>query len=152
VALKKKKIAIAGIGTVGKGLVKILEQFGSELPNLMVSAIASRKKIKLPKKKIFKDTVILNDAKKLTNFDDYDILVELIGGEKGVAKEIVINALKKKKHVVTANKALVSKQWKNINYISKVNNCSIKYEAAVAGGVPIIKIIDEFLMSNKIIY
>lgn len=149
-ALDKKKIAIAGIGTVGKGLVKILEQFGSKLPNLMVSVIASRKRMKLPEKSIFKDTVILNDAKKLVNFDDYDILVELIGGDKGVAKDIVMNALKKKKHVVTANKALISKQWKNINYISKVNNCLIKYEAAVAGGVPIIKIIDEFLISNKI--
>ncbi|MFL2662268.1 MAG: homoserine dehydrogenase [Alphaproteobacteria bacterium] len=149
-ALEKKKIAIAGIGTVGKGLVKILEQFGSKLPNLMVSVIASRKRMKLPEKSIFKDTVILNDAKKLVNFDDYDILVELIGGDKGVAKDIVMNALKKKKHVVTANKALISKQWKNINYISKVNNCLIKYEAAVAGGVPIIKIIDEFLISNKI--
>ncbi len=96
-ALEKKKIAIAGIGTVGKGLVKILEQFGAEIPNLKVSVIASRKKVNLPKKKIFKDTVILNDAKKLTKFDDYDILVELIGGDDGVAKEIVINALKKKK-------------------------------------------------------
>ena len=62
-ALEKKKIAIAGIGTVGKGLVKILEQFGAEIPNLKVSVIASRKKVNLPKKKIFKDTVILNDAK-----------------------------------------------------------------------------------------
>lgn len=96
-ALEKKKIAIAGIGTVGKGLVKILEQFGSKLPNLMVSVIASRKRMKLPEKSIFKDTVILNDAKKLVNFDDYDILVELIGGDKGVAKDIVMNALKKKK-------------------------------------------------------
>lgn len=149
-ALEKKKIAIAGIGTVGKGLVKILEQFGSEIPNLKVSVIASRKKIRLPKKKIFKDTVILNDAKKLIKFEDYDILVELIGGDDGIAKEIVINALKKKKHVVTANKAMISKYWKDINYISKANKCSIKYEAAVAGGVPIIKIIDEFLISNKI--
>ena len=149
-ALTKAKIAIAGIGTVGKGLLRILEVLGSNASNIEVTAIASRRKVNIPNKTLFKKTQIFKDAEQLLQYDNYDILVELIGGEDGVAKKIVFNALKKKKYVVTANKALISKYWKDLNKISNEMGVSIKFEAAVAGGVPIIKIINEFLVSNKI--
>ncbi len=149
-ALKKTKIAIAGIGTVGKGLLRILEALGSDSSEIEVAAIASRKKVKIPNKVLFKKTRVFRDAEQFLEYDNYDILVELIGGDGGVAKKIVFNALKKKKHIVTANKALISKYWKDLNRISNERGVSIKYEAAVAGGVPIIKIINEFLISNKI--
>ena len=149
-ALKKKKIAIAGVGTVGKGLLRILEVMGNGARNLEITAIASRKKINIPNKSLFKKTCILSDAEEFLKYDNYDILVELIGGDSGVAKKIVFNALKKKKHVVTANKALISRYWKDLNKISNDMDVSIKFEAAVAGGIPIIKIVDEFLVSNKI--
>ena len=149
-ALKKAKIAIAGIGTVGKGLLRILEVLGSNASNVEVAAIASRRKVNIPNKTLFKKTQVFKDAEQLLQYDNYDILVELIGGEDGVAKKIVFNALKKKKYVVTANKALISKYWKDLNKISNEMGVSIKFEAAVAGGVPIIKIINEFLVSNKI--
>ena len=149
-ALTKAKIAIAGIGTVGKGLLRILEVLGGNASNIEVTAIASRRKVNIPNKTLFKKTQIFKDAEQLLQYDNYDILVELIGGEDGVAKKIVFNALKKKKYVVTANKALISKYWKDLNKISNEMGVSIKFEAAVAGGVPIIKIINEFLVSNKI--
>ena len=149
-ALKKAKIAIAGIGTVGKGLLRILEVLGGNASNIEVTAIASRRKVNIPNKTLFKKTQVFKDAEQLLQYDNYDILVELIGGEDGVAKKIVFNALKKKKYVVTANKALISKYWKDLNKISNEMGVSIKFEAAVAGGVPIIKIINEFLVSNKI--
>ena len=149
-ALTKAKIAIAGIGTVGKGLLRILEVLGSNASNIEVTAIASRRKVNIPNKTLFKKTQVFKDAEQLLQYDNYDILVELIGGEDGVAKKIVFNALKKKKYVVTANKALISKYWKDLNKISNEMGVSIKFEAAVAGGVPIIKIINEFLLSNKI--
>ena len=149
-ALKKTKIAIAGIGTVGKGLLRVLEFLGNDASNLEVTAVASRKKVNFPNKTLFKKTTILKDAEQLLEYDNYDILVELIGGEGGVAKKIVFNALKKKKHIVTANKALISKYWKELNKISNEKGVLVKFEAAVAGGVPIIKIINEFLVSNKI--
>ena len=120
------------------------------MPRYRDHAIASRKKINIPKKSLFKKTTILRDAEQLLEYDNYDILVELIGGEGGVAKKIVFNALKKKKHIVTANKALISKYWKELNKISNEKGVLVKFEAAVAGGVPIIKIINEFLVSNKI--
>jgi len=150
VALKKTKIAIAGIGTVGKGLLRILEVLGSDTSDIEVTAIASKKKVSVPKKILFKKTQVFKDAEQLLEYDNYDILVELIGGDAGVAKRIVFNALKKKKHIVTANKALISKYWKDLNKISNEMGVLIKFEAAVAGGVPIIKIINEFLVSNKI--
>ena len=108
---KLTRIAIAGVGTVGTGVLnlliknKILEKF-----NLDISHIASRRKFN--KKKLnLKNTKIFNDAKELTKIDDYEILIELIGGDEGISKEIVFDALRKGKKVITANKALVSKYW-----------------------------------------
>ncbi len=145
----KTKIAIAGVGTVGKGLIDLLLKYKNKQTKIEITAIASRKKQEF-KDDIFKNTVFFNDAKKLLKFHNYDILVELIGGERGVSKDIVFNALREKKDVVTANKALVSKFWNQLHRIMVKNNCYLKYEAAVAGGIPIIKIIDEFLLSNRI--
>ena len=145
----KIKIAIAGVGTVGKGLIDLLLKYKNQQKKIEITAIASRRKREY-KGEIFKKTVFFDDAKKLLKFNNYDILVELIGGEKGVSKDIVFNALREKKDVVTANKALVSKFWNQLNSLTEKNNCSLKYEAAVAGGIPIVKVIDEFLLSNKI--
>jgi len=149
VSPKLTRIVIAGVGTVGTGVLnllkknKILEKF-----NLDISYIASRRK--LNKKFKFKNAKIFNDAKDLLKVNDYEILIELIGGDEGVSKEIVFDALCKGKKVITANKALVSKYWNEINKSCKKFNSSIFFEAAVAGGIPIIKIIQEFLLSNKI--
>ena len=149
-SIKKTKIAIAGVGTVGSGVLDLFnknsvhKKFGIEL-----TAVASRKKID-HKKLCFKNFSKFNDAAKLLEFNDYDILVELIGGDNGIAKEIVFDALRKGKNVVTANKALVSTHWLQINKILSKKKNKIKYEAAVAGGIPIIKVLDDFLVSNNI--
>ena len=90
----KLKIAIAGIGTVGSGLLDLLKKYKDQ--NIEVSAIASRKHTKL-KGKYFKNTTFFKDAKYLLDFNDYDVLVELIGGDSGIAKLIVIDALNKKR-------------------------------------------------------
>ena len=144
------KIAIAGIGTVGNGVLDLLlKNKVMEKHNISVVAIASRRKIKNNNLNL-KNTKFFNDAKSFLKFNDFDVLIELIGGEEGIAKEIVFNALSSGKRVITANKALVSKHWIEIKKICNQNNSSIKFEAAVAGGIPIIKIIQEFLSSNKI--
>ena len=144
------KIAIAGVGTVGNGVLdllfrnKVIEKY-----NISITAIASRRKINKNNVRL-KNTKIFKNAEKFLNFNDFDVLIELIGGEEGIAKEIVFNALLNGKKVITANKALISKHWVEIKKICNQNNASIKFEAAVACGVPIIKIIQEFLSSNKI--
>ena len=148
--LKKTKIAIAGVGTVGSGVIELIKKksiqnkFGIE-----VTAVASRRKIKKPQLGSSSIT-FFNNAERIIDFDNYDVLVELIGGDEGISKKIVFDALKKGKNVVTANKALVSKHWKKLIEITKKRKNQIKFEAAVAGGIPIIKVLNEFLISNKI--
>ena len=95
---------------------------------------------------VLKNYKFFKDASELLNFDDYDILIELIGGEEGVSKKLVFDALKKGKKVVTANKALVSKHWHKIKQLTKNDLSQIKFEAVVAGGIPIIKILNDFLI------
>ena len=148
--LKKTKIAIAGVGTVGSGVIELIKKnsiqkkFGIE-----VTAIASRRKIKKTELESSSIT-FFNNAERIIDFDNYDVLVELIGGDEGISKKIVFDALKKGKNVVTANKALVSKHWKKLNQITTKKKNQIKFEAAVAGGIPIIKVLNDFLISNKI--
>ena len=81
---------------------------------------------------------------------DVDIVVELIGGSDGPAKKLVLNALKNKKHVVTANKALIAKHGDMLAKIAEKNNVNLEYEAAVCGGLPIIRTIKEGLIANSI--
>ena len=148
--LSKTKIAIAGVGTVGSGVLELFKKNSIHRKfDIELTALASRRKINL-KKICFKNFKYFKDASEFLNFDDYDILIELIGGDEGVSKTIVFDALKKGKHVVTANKALVSKYWEELNQIISGKNNQMKFEAAVAGGIPIVKVINEFLKSNKI--
>ena len=113
------KIAIAGVGTVGNGVLILLKKNRKKIEKkigrkIKITAIASRKSRDF---KGLKKTKIFSDANSFLNFSDYDLLLELIGGSDGVAKEIIIDALKKKKHVITANKTLLSKHG---NYILKL--------------------------------
>ena len=96
--MDRLKIAIAGVGTVGNGVLTLLKKNKKKIEKkigkqIIISGIASRKKIEY---KRFKNTKIFSDADELRNFKDYDVLFELIGGSDGVAKEIVVDALKKK--------------------------------------------------------
>ena len=85
-----------------------------------------------------------------TKSKNVDIIVELIGGAEGAAKKLVFNALKNKKHVVTANKALIAKYGDQLSKIAEDNNVNLEFEAAVCGGVPIIRSLKEGLIANKI--
>ena len=76
-------------------------------------------------------------------------MVELIGGSEGPAKKLVFNSIKNKKHVVTANKSLISKYGDQLAVLAEKNKVNIEYEAAVAGGIPIIRTLKEGLIANK---
>ncbi len=148
------KIAVAGIGTVGSGLLEILLKNKNFIEKriekkIIISAVASRTPKKILKK-LHKGTIVFDDAKSFLDFNDYDLLIELIGGESGIAKDLIIESLKKKKSIITANKALIAHHGIEILKLAEKNNCKIGFEAAVAGGVPVIKVLKEFLLSNKI--
>ena len=95
------KIAIAGVGTVGNGVLILLKKNRKKIEKkigrkIKITAIASRKSRDF---KGLKKTKIFSDANSFLNFSDYDLLLELIGGSDGIAKEIIIDALKKKKNM-----------------------------------------------------
>ncbi len=152
--INKLNIAIIGLGNIGSYLYKylhtnkeILSKKNNCIPNIIFVSAKNRnkkRKIKINKKKWLKNYL---DA---TKSDDVDIIVELIGGAEGAAKKLVFNALKNKKHVVTANKALIAKYGNQLSKIAEQNNVNLEFEAAVCGGVPIIRSLKEGLIANKI--
>jgi len=154
--MKKKKIyiAIAGFGNIGGNFYKNLERnkkiislkTGKTPVVKYISArsLSKKRKIKLPKTKWIKKATDLAFKK------DVDVIIELIGGAEGVAKNLVFSALKNKKHVITANKALMAKYGDQLAYYAEKNNVNLEYEASVAGGVPVIRSIKESLIANKI--
>ncbi len=151
---KKLNIVIVGLGNIGSYLYKylksnkdILAKKNNCIPNVIfVSAKNKNRKrnIKINKKKWLKNYL---DATKLKNVD---VIVELIGGAEGPAKKLVFKALKNNKHVVTANKALIAKYGDQLSKIAEKNNVNLEFEAAVCGGVPIIRSLKEGLIANKI--
>ena len=149
----KIKIGIAGLGTVGSGVINLLEKNKNEILKrsgfeIIIQCISAKNKDKQRPCNIEKINFYDNPVKMIQS-ENIDILVELIGGES-VAKELVNKALEKKIHIVTANKALIALHGNELSKISKKNKCDIAYEAAVAGAVPIIKVIRESLNSNQI--
>ena len=151
---RKINIAIVGLGNIGLSLYKHLIRNKKSIQNKTnvqfnikyVSAKNTNKKrkIKVPKNKWLKNYLEASTRK------DVDIVIELIGGSEGPAKKLVFNSIKNKKHVVTANKALISKYGNILSKTAEQNNVNLEYEAAVAGGVPIIRVIKEGLITNKI--
>lgn len=148
------RIGIAGLGTVGSGTLAILQQNAALIEaragrSIQVVAVAMRDASKkraasLEGIRIESDALTLADAK------DVDLVVEVIGGDAGVAKELVTKALSNGKHVVTANKALIAKHGEALAALAEKNNVVLAFEAAVAGGIPIIGALRAGLSGNKI--
>jgi homoserine dehydrogenase len=152
--MKKLNIAIIGLGNIGSYLFKYLEKnkkILTEKNNCIPNIIFVSAKNKKRKRNIkIKKNQWLNSYLDATKHDNVDIIVELIGGAEGPAKKLVFNALKNKKHVVTANKALIAKYGDQLSKIAEKNKVNLEYEAAVCGGVPIIRSLKEGLIANKI--
>lgn len=151
--MKNLNIAIAGLGTVGSGTIKIL-QANAELlsercgKNLNIIAVSARDKTKNRGLNLGNIKWVENPLD-LVTLAEVDVIVELIGGANGIAKTLVENSLKVGKHVVTANKALIAHYGLELAKIAEANNVTLAYEAAVAGGIPIIKTLREGLSANK---
>jgi homoserine dehydrogenase len=145
------KIGICGLGTVGYGAYTVLTNNKDEISRrvgreLVVSHIGTRS-IK-PHQNVGK-TKVSNDVFAVAEDPEVDILLELIGGYD-VARELVLRAIANGKHVVTANKAMIAVHGNEIFAAARKQNVLVDYEAAVAGGIPIIKAIREGLAANQI--
>lgn len=151
--MKKIKIALLGLGTVGRGVWMILnsnkEEIGKragyevEVSKILVRNKNKKRGVEVP------DSLITTDYNDILNDDSIKIVIEVMGG-MNPAKEYILEAMKKKKHVVTANKMLLATDGDELFKMANNMGVMLKYEASVAGGIPIIKGIDESLTANKI--
>ncbi len=152
--MRKLNIAIIGLGNIGSHLFKylkrnkkILSKKNNCVPNVIF--ISAKNKGRKRGFKINKK-IWLNNYLDATKNKNVDLIVELIGGAEGPAKKLVFNALKNRKHVVTANKALIAKYGDQLAKIAEKNKVNLEFEASVCGGVPIIRSLKEGLIANKI--
>ena len=150
----KLNVAIIGLGTVGSGVIKLLkrqksnikDRTGIELELVAISAKNKRKKRSVdisPYRWIASPINIAKDP-------DVDVIVELIGDMDNTARKVIKEAINNGKHVVTANKSLLAKEGSIFEELARKKNVFLRYEAAVAGGIPIIKVLQDSLIVNKI--
>jgi len=148
------KIALAGLGTVGAGTHRLLTSNADLLAErggrgVVVEAVSARDRrrdrgIDVSAARWF------DDAAEMAADPDVDVLVELIGGADGIALDTVKAALARGKHVVTANKALMAHHGTELARLAEAKGASLAFEAAVAGGIPIVKTLREGLAANHI--
>jgi homoserine dehydrogenase len=151
--MKEIHVGIIGFGTVGQGFAqtlldqqqRITERSGARI---ILSRIADINLQNLPEK--FRDVIFTQNAADIIDDDNIDIVVELIGGIEP-AKSFLLQAINSGKHVVTANKALLSTHGREIFEAAAANNVEVGFEASVGGGIPLIKSLKEGLVANNIL-
>ncbi len=148
------RLGIAGLGTVGVGVVRIIRQQAKLLEartgrTIGITAVSARTKGR-DRGVSLSGYAWENDPVALATRDDVDVFVELMGGEAGPAKDATEAALKAGKHVVTANKAMLAIHGQELAELAEAKGLVLRYEAAVAGGIPVIKTLTEGLAGNEI--
>lgn len=144
------KLAILGLGTVGTGVINLINDNLDELKrrsgrDIIITEVGTRRQ----RDDIDANIMQNSDLMAIAASANVDIIIEVIGGTT-LAKDVIMHAIKHGKHVVTANKALLAEHGNEIFAFAEANNVHVAYEAAVAGGIPIIKVMREALAANKI--
>ncbi|MCK5193658.1 MAG: homoserine dehydrogenase, partial [Desulfobulbaceae bacterium] len=150
--MKEIQVGIIGFGTVGSGTAQVMfdqaERIGKRSGlSIVLKRVADIVTEKMPDR--FGDVILTKDANDIFDDPEIDIVVELIGGTT-IAKTFILQAIEKGKHVVTANKALLSEHGAEIFAAAAEKNVEIGFEASVGGGIPVIKALKEGLVANKI--
>lgn len=151
--MKKIRVGLIGYGTIGSGVVESLRKKNKLLKDrsgldIKVVKICDKNKAALRKAKGM-GAALTGNANDILKDKTIDVVVELIGGTKA-AKDVTLRAIKAKKHVVTANKALLAIHGREIFKLAQDNGVSVGFEASVAGGIPILKALREGLISNRV--
>ncbi|MCX7210399.1 MAG: homoserine dehydrogenase, partial [Burkholderiales bacterium] len=151
--MKPIKVGLLGIGTVGAGTFTVLKRNQEEIirragRGIEIAVVADLDTARA-KEITGGDIEVVSDAHLIVNRPDIDVVIELIGGY-GIARELVMQAIANGKHVVTANKALLAKHGTEIFKAAEEKGVIVAFEAAVAGGIPIIKALREGLTANRI--
>src|SRR5574338_1362733 len=152
--MKPMNVGLLGIGTVGGGTFTVLRRNAEEITRragrpIRITAVADKNLELAGRVTAGSEVRLTDDAFSVVADPDVDIVVELIGGY-GVARELVLKAIENGKHVVTANKALLAVHGNEIFSTAQKRGVMIAFEAAVAGGIPIIKALREGLSANRI--
>ncbi|QEI06030.1 homoserine dehydrogenase [Pigmentiphaga aceris] len=147
------RVGLLGLGVVGGGTFKVLARNAEEIARragrrIVVTKVSARD-LTRAKERVGNDAEVVTDPFEIVRDPSIDIVVELIGGT-GIARDLVLEALAQGKHVVTANKALLAKHGNEIFALASSKGLMVSFEAAVAGGIPIIKAIREGLTANRI--
>ncbi|QKF34681.1 homoserine dehydrogenase [Bacillus velezensis] len=147
------RIGLLGLGTVGSGVVKIIQDHQDKLMHqvgcpvtikkVLVKDIDKKRDADLPKE------VLTTEVYNVIDDPEVDVIIEVIGGVEQT-KQYLLDALKAKKHVVTANKDLIAVYGSELLAAAKENGCDLYYEASVAGGIPILRTLEEGLSSDRI--
>jgi homoserine dehydrogenase len=151
--MKSIKVGLLGIGTVGAGTFTVLKRNAAEISRragrrIEITMVADLD-VERARALTGGDCEVVNDANLVINHPEIDIVIELIGGA-GIARTLVLQAIANGKHVVTANKALLALHGNEIFKAAQEKGVIVAYEAAVAGGIPIIKVLRESLTANRI--
>ncbi len=151
--MKPIKVGLLGLGTVGRGTYSVLKRNQEEIRRragrgIEIAAIAVRD-VRKARETVGAELPISSSAEDVVRQPDIDIVVELIGGYEP-ARTLVLEAIRRGKHVVTANKALLAKHGNEIFEAAHARGVMVAFEAAVAGGIPIIKALREGLTANRI--
>ena len=153
--MRKIKLGLIGCGTVGGGVVKLLYKEGENYqdrfgPEIELTKVCSRTRSKIEALGVPQDRIV-ESYRDIVDDPEIDIVVELVGGT-GFAREVVIEALKAGKNVVTANKALLASYGEELFHLADEGSGSISFEAAVGGGIPIVDPLKLGLTGNRIDY
>lgn len=148
------RVGVAGLGTVGASVVRVLSHKAAELTRqcgrpITVTAVSARDRTR-DRGIDLADAEWFDDPVKLAKSADVDVFVELIGGEDGAARSSIRAAIEAGRHVVTANKALLARHGVSLAEAAEKKGVLLNYEAAVAGGIPVIKTMREALAGNTV--
>ncbi|MEJ2124181.1 MAG: homoserine dehydrogenase [Alphaproteobacteria bacterium] len=152
--MKPLKIGVAGLGTVGTGVLRLLAEHGEALAercgrSIEITGVCARDRDK-PRDVDVSGFEWFDDPVTMARSSSIDVLVELIGGSDGIAQICIEAALVAGKHVVTANKALLAQHGNALARLAEENLVALNFEAAVAGGIPVVKTLRESLAGNRI--
>ena len=152
--MKKIGIGIIGLGNIGSRFYKEIISNKREIglktgTNINIVGVSAKN---INKKRNFKvqKNIFFKNPLDITKNPKVNIVIELIGLSDGISKKIVENALKNKKHVITANKALISKHGDYLSLLAEKNKVNLEFEASVCGGIPILRTLKDGLATNKI--
>ena len=149
------KVALAGLGTVGGGVVKLLREQSDLLEKrtgrkIKLTAVSDLNQQKLLELGLLGEADYYKDALEMVRKADADLVVELIGGANGIAYQVCLESLKQGKAFVTANKAMIAHHGNELAKLTEEKGLFFGYEAAVAGGIPIIKSMREGFVGNQV--